>query len=289
MKVASSIAELADLRDALDAPSPRPTVAFVPTMGALHDGHVSLIDLARSLADTVIVSIFVNPLQFGPGEDYARYPRPLEDDLEACRRHGVDVVLVPTVADLYPAGRQVSVNAGQLGTVFEGAARPGHLDGMLTVMLKLLNIVRPDIAILGQKDAQQLACIRRMVADLNVVVDVVAAPIVREFDGLALSSRNRYLTPPERTSALALSAAVRAAREQDTPEKAYLAAYDVVERAQSDPLFALGYLALVQPHTFVEVTDDHVGPALLVVAATVGTTRLIDNLELTFKGPELDD
>lgn len=289
MKVANSITELTDLRDDLDISAPRPTVALVPTMGALHEGHVSLIDLARSIADTVVVSIFVNPLQFGPGEDYARYPRPLEDDLEACRRHGVDVAFVPTVADLYPAGRQVSVSAGQLGTLFEGAARPGHFDGMLTVVLKLFNIVRPDIAILGQKDAQQLACIRRMVADLNVSVDVIGASIVREFDGLARSSRNRYLTPPERTSALALSVAMRAARDPDTPEKAYLAAYEVLEQAASDPLFQLSYLSLVHPNTFTEVPDDHTGPALMIAAATIGTTRLVDNVELTFEGLELDE
>ena len=198
--------------------APHARIGFVATMGALHAGHDRSIKLARSVCDVVVVSIFVNPLQFGPGEDYARYPRPLEDDLAVCRRRGVDLVLAPSVADLYPAGRQVSVAAGPLGTVFEGAARPGHFDGVLTVVLKLLHIVDPDVAIFGQKDAQQLACVRRMVADLNLDVDIVGAPIIREPDGLALSSRNRFLTAADRPAALALSAALLAAAAESLPE-----------------------------------------------------------------------
>ena len=149
----------------------------------------------------VIMSIFVNPLQFGPNEDYARYPRTLDVDLAKAEAAGVDIVFTPSVAEIYPAGRQISVNAGAIGAVLEGAARPGHFDGVLTVVLKLLNIVRPDIAVFGRKDAQQLACIRRMVLDLNLDADIVGAPIVREPDGLAMSSRNRFLSPAERTSA----------------------------------------------------------------------------------------
>ena len=145
-------------------------------MGALHDGHRSLIRLAKTRGDVVVVSIFVNPLQFGPGEDYARYPRPLEDDLQICEADGVDIVFVPTVSDLYPAGRQVTVHAGDLGSMLEGNSRPGHFDGVLTVVLKLFNIVRPQVAVFGEKDAQQLACIQRMVIDLNLAVEIVGAP-----------------------------------------------------------------------------------------------------------------
>jgi pantoate--beta-alanine ligase len=206
MRVIRSVAEFNEFRPEIDGQR----VVYVPTMGALHAGHRSLIALARTLGQVVVVSIFVNPLQFGPDEDYARYPRPLEDDLDICRADLVDVVLAPSVADLYPAGRQVTVSAGTMGTVLEGVSRPAHFDGVLTVMMKLFNIIRPDVAIFGQKDAQQVIVIRKMAADLNVDVDVVTAPVIRDEDGLALSTRNRYLLPHERTSALALSAALRA-------------------------------------------------------------------------------
>jgi pantoate--beta-alanine ligase len=282
MRIATTIAEFSDIRDALALGQPRPTVAFVGTMGALHAGHRSLFRIARNVADVVVVSIFVNPLQFGPNEDYARYPRALEDDLEACREEGVDLVFAPTVTELYPPGRHVSVTAGPLGNVLEGASRPGHFDGVLTIVSKLFNIVQPDKAIFGQKDAQQLACIRRMVTDLNIDIDIVAAPIVREADGLALSSRNRYLIPHERTTALALAMALRAAAEQLTPEAALHAAQEVVDEAASDPAFHLDYLSLVNAQSFAEVTPDFIGEALLVVAASIGDTRLIDNAELTF-------
>jgi pantoate--beta-alanine ligase len=169
MKITNSVAEYTDFRRTLDIPA-APRLAFVPTMGALHEGHRSLIKLARSLGDVVGVSIFVNPLQFGPGEDYARYPRPLEDDLEVCEADGVDVVFVPSVTDLYPPARQVTVDAGALGSVLEGHSRPGHFNGVLTVVLKLFNIIRPQLAVFGEKDAQQLACIQRMVADLNIPI-----------------------------------------------------------------------------------------------------------------------
>ena len=164
----------------------------------------------------VVVSIFVNPLQFGPGEDYARYPRPLEDDLRVCEADGVDIVFVPSVSDLYPAGRQVSVDAGTLGSVLEGHSRPGHFNGVLTVVLKLFNIIRPQVAIFGEKDAQQLACIQRMVTDLNIAIEIVGAPIVREPDGLALSSRNVFLTASERAVARSLSAALEKAATQSS-------------------------------------------------------------------------
>ena len=281
MKIANSITEYAALRSALDEDAAR-RVVYVPTMGALHDGHRSLIKLGRSLGDVVVVSIFVNPLQFGPGEDYARYPRRLEDDLQVCEADGVDIVFVPSVSDLYPAGRQVTVDAGALGSVLEGASRPGHFNGMLTVVLKLFNIIRPHVAVLGEKDAQQLACIRRMVTDLNLAIAIVGAPIVREPDGLALSSRNIFLTVSERAVARSLSAALEKAATQSSVPAARAAAHEVLDRAEAEPSFELDYATIVNPSTFAEVPDDHVGLATFVVAARVGGTRLIDNTTINF-------
>jgi pantoate--beta-alanine ligase len=277
MKVARSIAELVGLRAEVPATD---RVGFVATMGALHAGHASLVEQARALSDTVVVSIFVNPLQFGPDEDYARYPRPLEADLERCAALGVDLVFVPAVSDLYPPGRQVSVSAGTMGTVLEGAARPGHFDGVLTVVLKLLNLVRPQVAVFGRKDAQQLACVSRMAVDLNLDVRVVGAPTVREPDGLALSSRNVFLSPADRGLALSLVSALEKAAAQSTLAASLDAAREVLDRAGLDPAFVLDYLVAVNPDTFAEVGPDHGGDVLLVVAATVGAVRLIDNVTL---------
>ncbi len=206
--LARTRAELVELADGRGVG----TVALVPTMGALHRGHSALMDQARTRADRLVVSIFVNPLQFGPGEDLDRYPRTFEDDLLLCAEHGVDVVFAPSVDDVYPGGEpQVSVDPGPLGGVLEGAVRPGHFRGVLTVVMKLFGLVRPDIAVFGDKDYQQLVLIRRMVADLCLPVEVVGAETVREDDGLALSSRNRYLSPTERAAA---SAAVACARRR---------------------------------------------------------------------------
>ena len=284
MKITKSVAEYAAFRPSLDRPAPR-RLAFVPTMGALHQGHRSLIKLARSVGEVVAVSIFVNPLQFGPGEDYARYPRPLEDDLEVCEAEGVDVVLVPSVTDLYPPGRQVTLDAGALGSGLEGQSRPGHFNGVLTVVLKLFNIIRPQMAIFGEKDAQQLACIQRMVADLNIPVKIVAAPIVREPDGLAISSRNVFLTATERAVARSISAALEKAATQNSVPSARAAAYEVLDRAEAEPCFELDYATIVNATTFAGVPDDHVGPATFVVAARVGGTRLIDNMIINFAPP----
>ena len=281
MKIANSIAEYAALRTALDGHA-APRVAYVPTMGAFHEGHRSLIKLAKSLGEVVVVSIFVNPLQFGPGEDYARYPRPLEDDLQVCEADGVDIVFVPSVSDLYPAGRQVTVDAGGLGSILEGESRPGHFNGVLTVVLKLFNIIRPQIAVLGEKDAQQLACIQRMVIDLNLPIEIVGGPIVREPDGLALSSRNIFLTVSERAVARSLSAALEKAATQTSVPSARAAAYEVLDRAEAEPCFELDYATIVNPSTFAEVLDDHEGLATFVVAARVGGTRLIDNTTINF-------
>src|SRR5918998_1784300 len=279
MKVAGSLAEYAALAAGHRV---APPAALVPTMGALHEGHRSLIRLARARAELVVVSIFVNPLQFGPNEDYARYPRSFDDDLAACEAEGVDVVLAPAVADLYREDRQVTVSAGALGRVLEGAARPGHFDGVLTVVLKLFHLVNPRLAVFGQKDAQQLACIQRMVLDLNLDIEVVGAPIVREPDGLAASSRNAYLSPAERVLARSLSAALEKAGTSPSVPAARSAAYEILDRAADNPAFGLDYATLVDPATFAEVPDDHTGRALFVVAARVGSTRLIDNATVTF-------
>ncbi|MGN9787475.1 pantoate--beta-alanine ligase [Nonomuraea sp. ZG12] len=257
------------------------TVALVPTMGALHEGHRSLIRTARARADQVVVSIFVNPLQFGPNEDFSRYPRTFDPDLEVCREEGAEVVFAPAAQDMYPPDRQVSVHSGEMGRIVEGASRPGHFDGMLTVVLKLFNLVRPDVAVFGQKDAQQLAMIRRMVADLDVPVEIVGAPTVREPDGLALSSRNRYLSAGERQVALALSRALRAGAAEREPAKIRAAAREVLDAAA--PALELDYLALVDPATFGEVPESHTGEAVLAVAARVGATRLIDNAVITLR------
>jgi pantoate--beta-alanine ligase len=263
------------------------TVALVPTMGALHEGHRSLLRRARDLADTVAVSIFVNPLQFGPGEDLDRYPRTFPSDLEVCAEEGVGLVFAPTVDVMYPGGRRgrVTVDSGEMGTIVEGAFRPGHFDGVLTVVLKLFNLIRPDIAVFGEKDAQQLAMIRQLVSDLNVPVRVVGSPTVREEDGLALSSRNRYLSAPERVTALSLSLALRmgTGAVADGPAKVVRAAQAVLDDAAgADPALDLDYLVLVDPATFREVGEDHTGPAVLAVAGRVGATHLIDNTSLYF-------
>ena len=260
-------------------------IALVPTMGALHEGHRSLLRLAREHADHVVVSVFVNPLQFGPNEDFSRYPRTFDADLQVCEEEGVAVVFAPSAEDMYLPDRQVQVSAGGMGGVVEGAFRPGHFDGVLTVVLKLFNLVRPDVAVFGQKDAQQLALIRRMVADLDVPVSIVGAPTVREPDGLALSSRNRYLSEADRRTALALSRALRAGAaraETGGPAGILDAARAVLEEAaRFDPPLLLDYLILADPATFAPVAEDHRGEAILAVAAKVGTTRLIDNMVLT--------
>ena len=257
------------------------SLALVPTMGALHEGHLSLIRRAAAEADSVAVSIFVNPLQFTPGEDLDRYPRMLDADLRACEEAGVDLVFAPRPEVVYPEPPVVTVAPGRMGTLLEGAHRPGHFDGVLTVVLKLFHLVRPHVAVFGQKDAQQLAMVRRMVDDLNVGVRVLAGETVREPDGLALSSRNRYLTPADRETAVALSRALFAGRDaaSDGPGAVREAAEKELSAATGD--LTIDYLALVDPNTFEPVDPSHEGPALLAVAARAGTTRLIDNVPLT--------
>ena len=263
--------------------------AVVMTMGALHAGHLSLVRAAKQRADVVVVTIFVNPLQFGPSEDLDRYPRDLAGDLALLSGPGLlgpdDVVLAPTPAVMYPGGDPVvRVSAGPIGTVLEGAVRPGHLDGVLTVVLKLMNLTRPDVALFGRKDAQQLAAVRAMVRDLDVPVLVEGVPIVRDDDGLALSSRNAYLTPTDRHRALALSRSLAAGRDRaaagGTPDDVRRAARAVLDEAVD----GVDYVALVDPDTFTELQDGAVGTALLAVAARVGGTRLIDNTDVELIG-----
>jgi len=252
-------------------------VALVPTMGALHEGHRTLVRHARTLADAVVVSIFVNPLQFGPTEDLDRYPRTPDADLAALEAERAHLLFAPSVHVMYPDGPVgTRVVAGPAASRFEGASRPGHFDGVLTVVAKLLNIVQPDVALFGRKDAQQAFLVRRMVADLNLPVTIEVVDTVREQDGLALSSRNRYLSPEDRAAALALPAALAAVAS--AADRGVDAALVAARSALADePRVRLDYLALVDPATFAPVDDGYRGAALALVAATVGATRLIDN------------
>ncbi|MDN3297989.1 pantoate--beta-alanine ligase, partial [Streptomyces ficellus] len=226
-----------DLQYVLEHSAPRGRTAVVMTMGALHEGHATLIRAARRHVGTkgyVLVTVFVNPLQFGAGEDLDRYPRTLDADLRTAQEAGADAVFAPSADEVYPGGApEVRIAAGPMGERLEGASRPGHFDGMLTVVAKLLHLTRPDVAFFGQKDAQQLALIRRMVRDLNFPVDIVGVPTVREPDGLALSSRNRYLSPAERRTALALSAALFAARDRLAAQAALLARAETLPTSES--------------------------------------------------------
>jgi len=256
-------------------------VAVVMTMGALHEGHATLIETARQRAAHVVVTIFLNPLQFGPREDLSRYPRTFDSDMEICRRAGVDLVFAPTPDVIYRDGDPgVRISAGPLGNVLEGQARPGHFDGMLTVVAKLFHLTRADSAYFGQKDAQQLLLIRRMVRDIDFPVKVVSVPTVREPDGLAMSSRNTYLTDSDRETALCLSRALRAgaAAAAEGPSAIRRAARTVLVR---EPLALIDYLVLVHPYTLEDVPEWYRGEALLAVAGRVGTTRLIDNLPIS--------
>jgi pantoate--beta-alanine ligase len=259
-------------------------------MGALHAGHRVLLRTARELSGaggSVVVSIFVNPLQFGPSEDFGTYPRTLERDLAICGEEGAALVLAPAAGEMYPAPPQVRVDPGPVGQLLEGSSRPGFFTGVLTVVLKLFGLVRPDVAVFGQKDAQQLALVRQMSTDLDLGIPVEGVPIVRDPDGLAISSRNTYLSPAERSAALALPAALAAGTAAAAAGTAAVraAALRVLdEAARHDPPLVLDYLALVNPETFTDAGDDERGPALLLVAARAGTTRLIDNAHVVLGG-----
>ena len=271
--VARTRRELAQARVGLTG-----TVAVVMTMGALHEGHAALVRRARELADHVVVTIFLNPLQFGPKEDLAKYPRTFDADLDLCTAEGVDLVFAPGPDVVYPEGDPgIRVSAGRLGAVLEGHSRPGHFDGVLTVVAKLLHLVRPDQALFGQKDAQQLLLIRRMASDLDFACEIVAVPTVRESDGLAMSSRNTHLSALDREVALTLSRALRAG-EAAAPEGASAIRRAAREPLIAEPLCSADYLVLVHPESLQDVPEWYRGEALLAVAARVGTTRLIDNL-----------
>lgn len=265
-------------------------VVLVPTMGALHDGHRSPLRVARELAGpdgSVLASIFVNPLQFGPAEDYDRYPQSLAADLTLCAEEGVTAVFHPDRAQMYPAEPMVTVDPGPAGQLLEGRSRPGFFGGVLTVVLKLFQLTSPDAAVFGAKDAQQLAMIRQMVTDFDLGIQIEAAPLHRDPDGLAASSRNVYLSAAERKAALALpqalAAAAACARQGQDPEAVLAAASAVLAgAAATSPPVELDYLALVDPDTFAGLPPQFHGAALLLVAAKVGSTRLIDNTAVCF-------
>jgi pantoate--beta-alanine ligase len=271
--VVHSREEFASAR-AAELPAP---IGLVPTMGALHAGHVALLDAARAECATVITTIFVNPLQFGPSEDLDRYPRTLDADLAKCAAAGVDLVWVPAVEDVYRSGStQVTVRPGPLGDELEGRVRPGHFEGVLTVVAKFLNMVRPDRAYFGQKDYQQLTLIRQMTDDLDLGVEIVGVPTVREADGLALSSRNVYLSADERQHALALSRSLFAGRER-AADGALAVITTATGALAAEPGIAVDYLEL-RGADLGEIPER--GAARLLVAARVGGTRLIDNVEV---------
>lgn len=258
------------------------SISFVPTMGALHEGHLSLVEIAHEQSDFVVVSIFVNPLQFGANEDFDKYPRTLQEDAEKLAAANVDVLFAPEVEEVYPNGNQITQHTGPVGETFEGKIRPGHFDGMLTVVARLFDLVKPDISVFGNKDAQQLFLIRRMVENSNHrwnAMQVIGAPIIREQDGLAMSSRNRYLSASERESAQSISRALRAADTADGLAEDRLTAAEQV--LATDPAVRLDYVALINPATFEPIEPGFVGRALLIIAAQVGGTRLIDNQSIS--------
>lgn len=263
------------------------TIGLVPTMGAFHEGHLSLIRKARSQCDAVVVSVFVNPLQFGPGEDFERYPRELARDIDSSRELGVDVVFVPEVSEMYPAGHATKISVGPMAHKLCGAARPDHFDGVCTVVMKLIGIVQPHRIYLGEKDRQQLVILRRMVTELNVDVKVVSCVTVREADGLAMSSRNAYLTPDERSVAPRLYAALRAAqreilvggRRDPQALKARMSEQMLMDGAP----FEMEYIAVVDPET-LEDRQVLSGRVLIALAARLGRARLIDNLLINVPG-----
>lgn len=284
-------------------------IGLVPTMGALHSGHQALMTRARAESELVVASIFVNPLQFGADEDFVQYPRPIEEDLRKCEEAGVDFVFAPALAEMYPSAPEVRVVAGRMGAVFEGAARPGHFDGVLTVVAKLFTLIAPDVTVFGLKDIQQFVLVKRMIADLNFDIELIGLPVVRDADGLAMSSRNSYLAPDDRARALAIPRALTAASEVAERGRGAAesgigggsgsgagtsgvsaglpAAVEAAARAELEPAAERGdleivYCSLVEAATLRPCPPAFTGPALLLVSATVGGTHLIDNLPLEF-------
>lgn len=283
MKIITTILDMQQNARALRREGRR--IAFVPTMGYLHEGHASLLREGRRRGDVLVLSIFVNPIQFGPNEDLERYPRNLDGDCAIARECGVDIVFTPTAAEMYPPGFQTLIRVPELALPLCGASRPGHFDGVATVVAKLFNIVQPDVALFGRKDFQQLAIIRRMTIDLSLPVEIVGMPIVREADGLAMSSRNAYLSADQRRSALCLSRAIRLVREryaagERQAARLIEAARDLI---QAEPAATVDYLELRDAAT-LETEADVSDTTLMALAVRIGTTRLIDN---TLLGEEL--
>lgn len=277
MQTITSVFEMQTLAE--DLRSKDQIIGLVPTMGALHEGHLSLIRLAAERADTVVVSIFVNPTQFGPSEDFTRYPRELEGDLAKCEAAGADIVFTPSTEELYPKGYSTYVVEEHVAKPLEGVSRPSHFRGVTTIVAKLFNIVRPDLAVFGQKDAQQVAVIKKMVEDLHFTVDIIAAPTLRDPDGLALGSRNRYLTATQRQEALALHQALQkvkgmvAAGELRSDRLIAEATHFLAEYRRVRVIYA----AIVNRSTMEPMRDVLPGEALLALAAWVDEVRLIDN------------
>jgi len=271
-KVLHTVREAQQIRHAHDGHR----IALVPTMGALHAGHLELIRHARTLAEVVVVSIFVNPLQFGVGEDFERYPRTLDADVALLADEGIDYVFAPDAAELYPAGVEIpAMHAGRVGTIFEGAARPTHFDGMLTVVARLFDIVGPNVAVFGQKDAQQVFLVRQLIAKQGLPIELDIVRTVREQDGLALSSRNRFLSADERAQALVMPEALSAIK-MNAAHGVRAAKVAGLQAFATAPLARLDYLDLVDPENFEAVSDDFHGPVTAVIAAVIGSTRLID-------------
>ncbi len=256
-------------------------IGFVPTMGALHQGHLSLIEAAKKQSDFVVVSIFVNPTQFGPGEDIAKYPRPFDADTEACKNSGVDVVFAPTVEQMYPGKNITWVNVEKLSEPLCGKSRPGHFRGVATVCAKLFNIVRPDFAFFGQKDAQQVIVIQRMVADLNMPLEIVVCPTIREKDGLAMSSRNKYLNTAQRKDAVLLYAALQEAELfiAAGEHKSSLLKSQMEKILKISKQIKIEYISIVDART-LEAIDEIKGKVLIALAVKLGAARLIDNIVL---------
>jgi len=276
MRIVTSIAEMQSI--ARTAHGAGKSLGLVPTMGFLHQGHASLMHEGRKRCDLLVTSIFVNPTQFGVGEDFERYPRDMERDSELARQAGVDLIFAPTATEMYPQGFETYVDVERLTLPLCGASRPGHFRGVTTVVCKLFNIVQPDLALFGKKDFQQLAVIRRMVADLNMAVEILGMPIIREPDGLAMSSRNSYLSPAERRSALCLNRAIGAARAAFRAGETSIARLRVRAEAiiAEEPAALIDYLEYRDGDTLAECSQaDH--RTLLALAVKIGQTRLIDN------------
>lgn len=283
MKIIESVGKMKEASKAFNTKGKK--VAFVPTMGYLHDGHLSLMKKGRDLGDILVVSVFVNPTQFGRGEDFERYPKDIARDKELCEGVGVDVLFVPSAEEMYPGGYQTYVDVEGVTKNLCGKARPGHFRGVATVVTKFFNIVRPHRALFGEKDFQQLVIIKRLVKDLDMDVEVIGMPIVREAGGLAMSSRNSYLSDKERRAALSIYRALKSAREVfDEGERSAKVILNEAKRViEIEPMVVLDYLNLVEANTLEEL-DRVEGEALLAMAVWVGKTRLIDNIILRKEG-----